>query len=222
MAAGGLLLDFGGVLTTSIWEAFDEFCRSEGLEEGTVRRLFRDDPDALADLRRLEKGEATEDEFAASFGPRLGIADTENLIERMFAGLGPDEAMIETVRELRGAGVRTGLISNSWGTGIYEPSMLSELFDAVVISGDVGLHKPQPEIYELGAERLGVSASECVFVDDLRENVAGAEAVGMTAILHRDSAATIEELRRLVRNHPLGACRNPGCATRTSFACCLS
>jgi epoxide hydrolase-like predicted phosphatase len=197
VGAGGLLLDFGGVLTTSIWEAFDEFCRSEGLEEGTVRRLFRDDPEALADLRRLEKGEVTEDEFAASFGPRLGIADTENLIERMFAGLGPDAAMIETVRELRGEGVRTGLISNSWGTGIYDPSMLSDLFDAVVISGDVGLHKPQPEIYELGAERLGVPASECVFVDDLRENVAGAEAVGMTAILHRDSTGTIEELRRL-------------------------
>ena len=197
MAAGGLLLDFGGVLTTSIWEAFDEFCRSEGLEEGAVRRLFRDDPDALADLRRLEKGEVTEDDFAASFGPRLGIADTENLIERMFAGLGPDEAMIETVRELRGEGVRTGLISNSWGTGIYDPSMLSDLFDAVVISGDVGLHKPQPEIYELGAERLGIPASECVFVDDLRENVAGAEAVGMTAILHRDPEATIAELRRI-------------------------
>ena len=201
MAAGGLLLDFGGVLTTSIWEAFDEFCRSEGLEEGTVRRLFRDDPEALADLRRLEKGEVTEDEFAASFGPRLGIADTENLIERMFAGLGPDEAMIDAVRELRGEGVRTGLISNSWGTGIYDPSMLSDLFDAVVISGDVGLHKPQPEIYELGAERLGVPASECVFVDDLRENVAGAEAVGMSAVLHRDSEATIAELRRLFADH---------------------
>jgi epoxide hydrolase-like predicted phosphatase len=201
VAAGGLLLDFGGVLTTSIWEAFDEFCRSEGLEEGTVRRLFRDDPEALADLRRLEKGEVTEDEFAASFGPRLGIADTENLIERMFAGLGPDEAMIDAVRELRGEGVRTGLISNSWGTGIYDPSMLSDLFDAVVISGDVGLHKPQPEIYELGAERLGVPASECVFVDDLRENVAGAEAVGMSAVLHRDSEATIAELRRLFADH---------------------
>jgi epoxide hydrolase-like predicted phosphatase len=201
VAAGGLLLDFGGVLTTSIWEAFDEFCRSEGLEEGTVRRLFRDDPEALADLRRLEKGEVSEDEFAASFGPRLGIANTESLIEQMFAGLGPEEAMIETVRELRADGVRTGLISNSWGTGIYEPSMLSDLFDAVVISGDVGLHKPQPEIYELGAERLGVRPSECVFVDDLRENVAGAEAVGMTAILHRDPEATISELRRLFANH---------------------
>ena len=198
MAARGLLLDFGGVLTTSIWDAFDAFCREEGLPEGSVRRLFRDDPDALADLRRLEKGEASEEEFAASFGPRLGIADTENLIERMFAGLGPDEEMIAAVGELRGDGVRTGLISNSWGTGIYEPRMLSELFDAVVISGDVGLHKPQPEIYELGAQRIGVAPADCVFVDDLRENVAGAEAVGMTAILHRESHATIARLQGLL------------------------
>jgi epoxide hydrolase-like predicted phosphatase len=197
MAAGGLLLDFGGVLTTSIWECFDEFCRAEGLPEGTVRGLFRDDPEALGDLRRLEKGEATEEEFAASFGPRLGLDDTDGLIGRMFAGLGPEEAMIEAVRELRGEGVRTGLISNSWGTGIYEPQLLSDLFDAVVISGDVGLHKPQPEIYGLGAERLGVPPADCVFVDDLRENVAGAEAVGMTAILHRDPQETIAELRRL-------------------------
>ena len=197
MAAGGLLLDFGGVLTTSIWECFDEFCRAEGLPEGTVRGLFRDDPEALADLRRLEKGEITEEEFAASFGPRLGLAESEGLIGRMFAGLGPEETMIGAVRALRGDGVRTGLISNSWGTGIYEPQLLSDLFDAVVISGDVGLHKPQPEIYELGAKRLGVAPADCVFVDDLRENVAGAEAVGMTAILHRDPQETIAELRRL-------------------------
>ena len=197
MAARGLLLDFGGVLTTSIWECFDAFCRAEGLPEGTVRRLFRDDPEALADLRRLEKGEVTEAQFAASFGPRLGVADSDGLIERMFAGLSLEEPMIEAVRELRAGGVRTGLVSNSWGTGIYEPRMLDELFDAVVISGDVGLHKPQPEIYELGAERLGVAATDCVFVDDLRENVAGAEAIGMTAILHRDPKATIAELHRL-------------------------
>jgi putative hydrolase of the HAD superfamily len=193
----GLLLDFGGVLTTSIWESFDSFCRDEGLPEGTVRRLFRDDPGALADLRSLEKGEISEDEFAARFGRRLGVEDTEGLIERMFRALGPEEAMIEAVRELRSAGVRTGLISNSWGTGIYEPRMLSELFDAVVISGEVGLHKPQPEIYALGAERLGVEPEACVFVDDLRENVAGAERAGMTAILHRDPEATVAELRRL-------------------------
>jgi HAD superfamily hydrolase (TIGR01509 family) len=81
--------------------------------------------------------------------------------------------------------------------GIYERAPL-DLFDATVISGDIGLHKPQPEIYRLGAERIGVPPERCVFVDDLRENVAGAEAVGMTAILHREPPATIAELERLL------------------------
>lgn len=193
----GLLLDFGGVLTTEIWSSFDAFCRAEGLPEGTVRRLFRDDPDALADLRLLETGEIAEAEFCARFGSRLGIEETDGLIERLFGGLAPEEVVIDAVREARSRGVRTGLISNSWGTGIYEPQLLEELFDAVVISGEVGLHKPQPEIYLLGAERLGVEPEECVFVDDLRENVAGAEAVGMTAILHRDPAATVARIEEL-------------------------
>jgi putative hydrolase of the HAD superfamily len=76
--------------------------------------------------------------------------------------------------------------------------MLDELFDAVVISGDVGLHKPQPEIFLMGAERIGVAPEECVFVDDLRENCAGAEAVGMKAILHRGSAGTLPQLEELL------------------------
>jgi putative hydrolase of the HAD superfamily len=202
MPARGLLLDFGGVLTTNIWESFDAFCRDEGLPEGSVRRAFRDEPEALADLRLLETGEISDSEFAARFGPRLGIEETDGLIGRMFGGLGPDHEMIDAVRRLRGTGVRTGLISNSWGTGIYEPRLLDEIFDAVVISGEVGLHKPQPEIFRLGAERLGVEPEACVFVDDLRENVAGAEAVGMTAILHRDSRATVTKLEELFGDAP--------------------
>jgi HAD superfamily hydrolase (TIGR01509 family) len=75
--------------------------------------------------------------------------------------------------------------------------MLDELFDVSVISGEVGLHKPQPEIYELVVDRLGVPAADCAFVDDLRENCEGAEAVGMTAVRHRDPAETIPELERL-------------------------
>jgi epoxide hydrolase-like predicted phosphatase len=71
------------------------------------------------------------------------------------------------------------------------------MFDAVVISGEVGLNKPEPEIFRLGAERLGVPPEECVFVDDLRENCEGAEAVGMTAILHRGADGTLPELERL-------------------------
>ncbi len=104
--------------------------------------------------------------------------------------------MVAIVEQVRATGVPTGLISNSWGTGIYERAPLG-IFDATVISGDVGLHKPQPEIYALGAERIGVAPELCVFVDDLRENVAGAEAVGMTALLHRDRTETIARLRDL-------------------------
>jgi epoxide hydrolase-like predicted phosphatase len=180
-----------------MWEGFDEFCRREGIEQGMVRRLFKQEPEALADLRLLETGEIEPAEFERRFGPRLGVAETEGLIERMFAAVGPDEDVIAAVRSVRDAGVRTGLISNSWGTSIYDPDALEGLFDEIVISGDVGLHKPQPQIYRLAADRLGVAPAECVFVDDLRENVRGAEEVGMTAVLHRDTAATVARLEEL-------------------------
>jgi putative hydrolase of the HAD superfamily len=67
-----------------------------------------------------------------------------------------------------------------------------------VISAEVGLHKPQPEIYLLAADRVGVAPERCVFVDDLRENCEGAETVGMTAVLHRDPSLTIERLEDLL------------------------
>jgi putative hydrolase of the HAD superfamily len=194
--ARGLLVDFGGVLTTNIWDSFDRFCELEDLERGTVLEMFRGDGEALALLRSLERGAISEGEFERDFGAMLGVAP-EGLIERLFGGLAPEQAMIEAVSTARAAGIRTGLITNSWGMGIYDRAPL-EIFDATVISGDVGLHKPQPEIYELGAERIGVEAAACVFVDDLRENVAGAEAVGMRAILHREPERTIAELARLL------------------------
>jgi epoxide hydrolase-like predicted phosphatase len=193
-----LLVDFGGVLTTSIWPAFDEFCRAEGLPEGAVRELFKRDPGALADLRELETGAVEPEEFERRFADRLGIEDPAGLIGRLFAALGPDQHMLDAVRMAREAGLRTGLISNSWGTSIYSPEVLDGLFDDTVISGEVGVHKPKPEIFLLAAERLGVEPGDCVFVDDLRENVAGAEAVGMTALLHRDSAETLARLEELL------------------------
>ena len=192
-----LIVDFGGVLTTNIWDSFAAFSRAEGLEPERVRALFREDPEALALLRRLETGEIDTEEFEPAFGTFLGVGESEGLTERLFAGLRPDEEMIAAVRTAREAGIRTGLISNSWGLGIYDRAP-TELFDAAVISGEVGLHKPQPEIYLLACERLGVEPSESVFVDDLRENCDGAESVGMTAVLHRDSAETVARLEELL------------------------
>ena len=194
----GLLVDFGGVLTTNVFDSFKAFCETEGLDPDTVRRLFREDPEALGELRRLEKGELTEEEFSERFGPMLGVSNTENLVDRLFAGMGPDEPMIEAVKTAKRSGIKTGLISNSWGKGRYDREAFPEMFDGVVISGEVGLYKPEPEIYRLGAEKVGLTPEDCVFVDDLKENVAGAEAVGMTAILHRGSESTLPELERLL------------------------
>ena len=185
------------MLTTSIWPAFTAFCEAEGLAPQAVRELFREDAEALRLLRGLETGELTDPEFERSFGALLGVADHDGLIARMFAGLEPEESIVGAVRAARRAGVHTGLISNSWGLGIYDRAP-TDLFDVTVISGEVGLHKPQPEIYLLACERLGVEPGDAVFVDDLRENCAGAEAVGMTAVLHRDPADTVPRLEELL------------------------
>ena len=192
----GLLVDYGGVLTSSLWVSFDEFCAAEGLPPGTIRRQFRDEPEALTLLREFERGEIADHEFERQFAARLGVT-AEDLIGRLFAGLRPNTAMVDAVVAAGKAGIPTGLISNSWGTGIYDRAPL-DAFDEVVISGDEGLHKPEPEIYHLGARRIGVDPRRCVFVDDLRENVLGAERVGMAAVLHRDTTATVRRLEELL------------------------
>jgi putative hydrolase of the HAD superfamily len=194
----GLLLDFGGVLTTNVFDSFRDFCVAEGLEPDAVKRLFRDQPRARELVRGLETGDLSEDEFGERFGELLEIDDRTGLVDRMFGTLRADERMVGAVRRARAAGIRTGLVSNSMGAGRYDRATFPELFDGVVISGDVGMHKPQPEIFLLGAERAGVAPEQCVFVDDLRENCEGAEAVGMTAVLHRGPDTTLPELRRLL------------------------
>ena len=191
-----LLVDYGGVLTTDIWSSFSAFCRERGLDPEAAKKLFRESPDAMAELRRLERGEVEPAVFEKRFAELLGT-EPDGLVEGLFAGLGPDEAMIEAVRRAGRAGIPTGLVSNSWVMGHYSDE-LRELFDAVVISGEVGMHKPEPEIFNLAAERVGRPPEDCVFVDDLRENCAGAERVGMTAVLHRGSAATVARLEELL------------------------
>jgi len=207
-----LLVDFGGVLTTSVWDSFADFCRGKGLDEGAVKRLFRQDPEAMGLLRQLETGAMSEAEFERRFAERLGLDDASDLIDSMFRGMLPEPRMVEAVRAAHEAGVRTGLVSNSWSTDHYDRALLAELFDDVVISAEVHLHKPQPEIFRLACERLGVEPAEAVFVDDLRENIAGAEAVGMLGLLHRDPDETIEKLEErlgLVLGDPADTERPP-------------
>jgi putative hydrolase of the HAD superfamily len=194
----GLLVDFGGVLTTNVFDSFRAFCIDEGLDTDAVKELLRGEPEAVRLVRGLETGDLGEEEFGERFGALLGIERRGGLVERMFGHVRPEDAMLEAVRRARAQGVRTGLISNSMGAGRYDRSTFPELFDGVVISGDEGMHKPQPEIFRLGAERVGLAPEECVFVDDLRENCDGAEAVGMTAVLHRGAGSTLPRLEELL------------------------
>ncbi len=194
----GLLVDFGGVLTTNVFESFRAFCLDEGLDPDAFLDLFRSDPAARADLRKVETGQIEEEDFARRIGERLGVERTDGLIDRLFARITPDGEMVAAVKRARSAGVKTGLLSNSMGSGRYDRESFPDLFDGVVISGEVGFHKPQPEIFRLGAERIGLPPEECVFVDDLRENCEGAEAVGMTAVLHRGASSTLPELESLL------------------------
>ena len=194
----GLLVDFGGVLTTDVFASFREFCEAEGLRPDAVRERFRQDPLARELLTGLETGRISEPAFEQRFAAVLEVERSEGLIDRLFAGMQPDEAMVAVVRAARNAGIRTGLISNSWGNGRYDREQFTGLFDGVVISGEVGIRKPDPRIYELGAEAVELPPEACVFVDDLPGNLKPARALGMTTVHHVRADETIGELEALL------------------------
>ena len=173
----GLIVDFGGVLTTDIFVSFRRFCEAEGLDPETVRDRFLHDPEARRLLEELEVGRLREAEFEPAFAAVLEV-ESERLIDRLFGGMEPDQAMIDGVLAARAAGVRTAMLSNSWGDDRYDREQLARLFDAWVISGEVGIRKPDPAIYALAAERLGLPPEQCVFVDDLPGNLKPARALG--------------------------------------------
>jgi putative hydrolase of the HAD superfamily len=193
----GLLVDYGGVLTSSLFDSFSSFCELEGLAPETLGERFRSDRACRELLIGLETGSIGEEQFERELAALLGVS-APGLIDRMFAGSKPDQPMLGAVRAARRAGVRTGLISNSWGTRRYDRSQLEELFDGVVISGEVGIRKPAPEMYELGAERIGVEPEACVFVDDLPFNLEPAARLGMATVHHVSAEQTISELEELL------------------------
>jgi putative hydrolase of the HAD superfamily len=197
-ARTGLLVDFGGVLTTDVFTSFQAFCEAEGLLPDTVRNRFLKDPMARELLVDLETGRLTEAEFEPKFAAVLEVREHDGLIDRLFAGMRPDHDMLDAVRAAKGAGVRTGLISNSWGAGRYDRDLFPELFHGVVISGEVGLRKPEPRIYELGAEAVELPPQACVFVDDLPGNLKPARELGMATVHHVSADDTIGQLEELL------------------------
>jgi putative hydrolase of the HAD superfamily len=193
-----VLLDWGGVMTTSLFDSFAAFCTTEGLDAGALRDLLRGDREARTLLIDFECGRIDEDEFEPKLALALGVADHAQLIDRLMAAATLDQVMVDGVRRLHDDDVPTGLVSNSWGTRRYPKELVAELFDGVVISGDEGFRKPDPRMYRLGAERIGVAPEQCVFVDDLAFNLDAARELGMATVHHVSAAETLAELDRLL------------------------
>ena len=197
-----LICDFGGVLTTPLEAGFLAYQDESGLPledlgtaMGRAAEEHGDHP-----LYMLERGEITEPEFGARIEAHLHSAfDLRRLRELFMERLDRNEDMIAFVRDLRGRGLRTALLTNNvreweplWRAKLPE---IDELFGVVVDSAFVGLRKPDPAIFELTLERLGgVPAERCVLVDDLDVNCDAARGLGMAAVRFETSAQAIPEI----------------------------
>ena len=157
--------------------------------------------DLVADA---ETGRITQEEFERRLAAALsdGLAqplDPVDLGLRLFASLRPDPAMRSAVAAARTQGFHTVMVSNTWGPIRSEQAQrIDDLFDDVVRSDEVGVRKPDPEIYLIAAARAVAAPEACVFVDDIPVNVEGARAVGMAGVLHRHAAITIPKLEELL------------------------
>ncbi len=180
---------------------------SDGVVADVEQSVDDDAPDAptftsgTSPVHLLELGRLSAADFDTALAARLAEEGSPvpaaDLTKRMLADLeGLDESMLGLVRRARDAGLRTALLSNSWGND-YPDELLDGLFDAVVISGHVGMRKPELRIFRHTAELVGVPVNQCVMVDDLPHNVRAAAAAGMVGVLHRSYEETLGELEIL-------------------------
>ena len=197
--------DFGGVLTTPLMETFSALQEEDGLDQGALGRALREiaERNGTHPLHELERGHMTEHDFLSQLSAQL-TADLGrdvamlSFADRYFAHLAPNDAMIGFLGELRDRGYRLAMLTNNvreWEARWRAMLPVDELFELVVDSAFVGLRKPDPAIYRLTCDRLGVGPEACLFVDDVEVNCEAAADLGMTAVLYRSSEQAIAEMR---------------------------
>jgi putative hydrolase of the HAD superfamily len=197
--------DFGGVLTTPLLHTFAALQEEDGIDSGAMGGALRRiaERDGRHPLYELECGRMTEHDFLAGLGAQLREdlgrdVEMHSFAERYFGHLEPNDAMIAFLRELRGRGYRLAMLTNNvreWEPRWRAMLPVDELFELVVDSAFVGLRKPDPAIYRLTCDRLGVAPEHCLFVDDIEVNCAAAAELGMAAVLFRSSEQAIAEMR---------------------------
>ncbi|MFF0730486.1 HAD family hydrolase [Streptomyces chartreusis] len=193
-----VLVDFGGVITSSVLQAFTDFGASLGGDPRLPLELLRRDQPSRALLADHECGRIDTEAFERGFAERLrvhgAVVEAEGLTARMQAGMSIDQDMLTLLGDLRVAGHPVALVSNSFGTGTYDGVDLAALADVVVISAVVGIRKPSRRIYSIACERLCVAPEEAVMIDDLQQNLDGAARIGIGGVLHTGAADTRRQL----------------------------
>ena len=194
-----IISDFGGVLTSPLIGSFARVSELLGISfqrlgEGMAAIGERDGENPLFPL---ERGELTEADFLADLGAQIG-ADMSTFPDHYWEGLDVNEPMVACLRRAREErGLRLALLTNNvreWEPRWRAMMPIDELFEVVVDSAFVGMRKPDPRIYELTLERLGLPAEACAFVDDIEHNCEAATALGIHAVWFQDTEQAIAEL----------------------------
>jgi putative hydrolase of the HAD superfamily len=192
-----VIFDFGGVISTPPLQGLRLFCESTGISLDALRQLFSAPDGAWA---RFEMNRLSQEEFVRAFeaeASALGYPlDGNAFLQAFFDGMAVRPDMLAVVRALRGR-YKLGCITNNVRGGHRNP-LLDELFDVVVESSKEGLRKPDPRIYQIACERLGVRPEEAIFLDDIGANLKPARALGMATIKVDETTSAIDELERLL------------------------
>ncbi len=205
------LFDFGGVILSSPFEAFNAYEAEVGLELDTIRTINATNPDVNA-WARFERGELDPFGFIEVFEKEASVlghrVDARRVLDALKGNVRPE--MVEALRRC-GEQLKTAMLTNNFrdpeGGSSHDPASelgaIFEMFDEVIESSVVGVRKPEPSFYTIACERLGVTPEECVFLDDLGINLKPAKAMGMTTIKVIDPAVALSELEAVV-GFPLG------------------
>lgn len=205
-ALKAVIFDYGGVMTTPVRDSIAAWIQADGIKPESFTSVLKEWLGRYVDMgtpiHRLELGELPVEEFDRLLAERLETyagtpVNPEGVLKRLFAGMRPDAAMWDLARDLREAGVKVALLSNSWGD-FYDHAQIEEMFEVAVISEEVRLRKPDPAIFQLVLDKLGLDAAECAFVDDAEPNIIGARDLGLVALLHEEAAITREALAQHV------------------------
>jgi putative hydrolase of the HAD superfamily len=193
-----VLFDLGGVLIP--WprpDYFERWAVRFGVDPTRVRELLFHG----ADVEAANIGRISAEEYCRRCSDRVSVAEAHvfALLETAFAGEALNEPLVEYIRAMSSR-VRVGALTNNWSFARANLARcgMAELFEVVINSAEEGVQKPDRRIYEIALERLGLPASEVVFVDDREENVIAARELGMSGIVFRTTEQTIADLERLL------------------------